>query len=268
MRRRIKKRPLIGVTGPDRGGFPAWMFTAIAIVRAGGWPTRLRPGKYPIDESLPPIDGLVLGGGADVDPGLYGGEIMTFMDKAIPPAGKRSLSRVASWLLAPVLYIMRRFFSLSAGGVDHARDDFEERCVRNALEAGLPILGICRGAQFINVHFGGTLHGDLTDFYSERGRLDGVYPRKRVTIADGSRLGRILGRNQARVNSLHKQAVNRLGEGMRVSALDDAGVVQAVEHTTHPLVVGVQWHPEYLPFLRTQGRLFRALVARAGRIGG
>ncbi|MCC5875259.1 MAG: gamma-glutamyl-gamma-aminobutyrate hydrolase family protein [Candidatus Sumerlaeia bacterium] len=263
---RHSRRPLIGVTGPDRGGFPAWVFTWLAVRRAGGKPIRLRPMRYTKGNPLPPIDGLIIGGGADVHPGLYGGQILEFMDSATPPAGKRTLPRLLSWIMAPLVYLLRRFLSLSSGSIDEARDEFEDRCLRHALESDCPILGICRGAQFINVHFGGTLHADLAGFYGEVGRVDSVYPRKRVNIRKGTRLQKILRRNRARVNSLHKQAVNDLGKGIRVSARDESGVIQAIEHTGLPMVVGVQWHPEYLPFLRSQLRLFRALVRRSSSV--
>lgn len=260
-----RARPVIGITGPDRGGFPAWAFTALAIHRAGGKPVRLRPRAFPAGTPLPRLDGLVLGGGADVDPARYGKEIMSFLEEETPPAPRGRGARLISWLLAPILLTLRTFFSLSASAVDRSRDQFEERCLDKALGGGVPILGICRGAQFLNIHFGGTLHSDLSSFYGERGNIDSVYPRKDIAIAPASRLERVLRRRQTRVNSLHRQAVRRLGRGLTITAKDRAGVVQAIEHKGRPFVIGVQWHPEYLPALRAQQRLFRELVREAGR---
>ena len=122
------------------------------------------------------------------------------------------------------------------------------------------MLGICRGAQFINIHLKGTLHRGLGDFYGERGNIGTVLPRKRVRIDHGTRVHRVFDTDELLVNSLHNQAVDRLGEGLRVSARDSAGVIQAIEKTSHPFLVGVQWHPEYLPLVRSQRRLFRELV--------
>lgn len=259
-----RSRPVIGVTGPDRGGFPAWAFTALAIRRAGGRPLRLTPRRFR-GKPLPRLTGLVLGGGADVDPARYGREIMTFLEKEKLPRPRGRGARLMSWLLAPVLLTIRTFFSLSATTVDRARDEFEERCLDGALGEGLPVLGICRGAQFINIHFGGTLHADLSGYYGEEGNIGSVYPRKDIRIAPRSRLSDILRRRRTRVNSLHKQAVRRLGRGIIITARDAAGVVQAIEHRGRPFVIGVQWHPEYLPALRVQQRLFRELVREAGR---
>lgn len=257
-----RRRPVIGVTGPDRGGFPAWVFTAWAVRRAGGRPRRLRPVRFAEETPLPALDGLIIGGGADIEPARAGIPLREVFAGEASPTDDRQ--RRAAFLLAPFLFLFRRLFSLSASGTDLARDDFEERCLRAALEGGCPVLGICRGAQFINVHFGGTLHGELHGFYGERGNPDSLKPRKRVHLAEGSRLRAIIGRESTRVNSLHKQAVDRLGEGVAVCARDEAGVVQAIEVPAREFVIGVQWHPEYLPTLTVQRRIFRRLVEAAG----
>ncbi|MCC5839904.1 MAG: amidoligase family protein [Opitutales bacterium] len=256
------RRPVIGITGPARGGFPAWVCTAWAVWRAGGRPRRLRPGRFGEGTPLPPLQGLILGGGADIEPtraGIPLREIFAQPDK--PPREEKQ--RRAAFLLAPFFFLFRRFFSLSAPGTDLARDAFEERCLRAALEKDWPVLGICRGAQYINVHFGGSLHGELHGFYGERGNPDSLKPRKRIEVAEGSRLRDMLGRATTRVNSLHKQAVDRLGEGVAVAARDEAGVVQAIEVPAAGFVLGVQWHPEYLPTLAVQRRIFEHLVKAA-----
>ena len=256
------RRPRVGVTGPDKGGFPAWFFTRICLFRAGAKAVRLRPYKFAKnDKSLPLIDALIIGGGADVDPGRYLDGFDALREEIDATKERnRNLRWWLNMLLAPVIYVIRGLFSLSAGGVDPARDDFEDRCLKHALEHELPVLGICRGAQFINIHFKGTLHQGLDDYYGEKGNIDTVFPRKRVKIERESRLHRIFDDDDILVNSLHKQAVNRIGEGLHVCARDHAGVVQAIEDTSHPFLVGVQWHPEYLPLVRTQQKLFRALV--------
>jgi putative glutamine amidotransferase len=258
----VNPHPLIGVTGPDRGGFPAWAFTWLAIRRAGGRAIRLRPGRFVGNRSLPELDGLILGGGADVDPQRYHRESDRMSSPADPPRSKGSSGRVLSWILAPFLLIARRIFSIGSHAVDRERDTFEDACLTTALEAGIPVLGICRGAQFINIHCGGSLHTDLAGFYGEAGNLGTVAPRKRIRLQPGSRLHAVLG-DEAMVNSLHRQAVNRLGAGLAAIAHDDAGVVQAIEHSGHPFLSGVQWHPEYLPAMRDQQRIFQDLVTTA-----
>lgn len=257
----MTNRPRIGVTGPDKGGFPAWFCTRVAVARAGGKAIRLRPGRFKDGQILPEIDGLVLGGGADVEPASPG-------DAASPepadeaPRDSHLLGHVLSWLLAPLLAILRRLFSLSAGGVDRDRDHFEAQCLEAAMAGDRPVLGICRGAQFLNVRAGGTLHTELSGFYGEAGNLRSVAPRKHVSIARGTRLHHVLG-DTAWVNSLHRQAVDQLGEGMVCAARDDSDVIQAIEHTGNAFMVGVQWHPEYLPAMQNQQRIFRELVNAA-----
>jgi len=255
------RRPRVGVTGPDKGGFPAWFFTRIALFRAGARAVRLRPGKFPAGKELPPLDAWIIGGGADVDPGRYLDGFEALRDEIdATEAKKRNFRWWMNILLAPVIYLIRSLFSLSAGGVDPSRDEFEDRCIKQALGDEQPLLGICRGAQLINIHFNGTLHLELEDFYGETGNLDTVFPRKRVTLDRETRFYRVFDDDSILVNSLHNQAVDRLGEGLRICARDHAGVVQAIEKTSHPFLIGVQWHPEYLPLVRTQQKLFRELV--------
>ncbi len=253
------RRPRVAITGPDKGGFPAWLFTRIAVFRAAARPIRLRPGKFPVSRPLPPFDALIIGGGADVDPGRYRDGLDELRADIESSADERNLRWWLNRLLAPLIYLMRGLFSLSASGVDHARDAFEERCLAHALENDLPVLGICRGAQFINVHLRGSLHQGLDDYYGETGNIDSVLPRKRVLIDHETRIYRVFDRESLFVNSLHNQAVDRLGDGLRVCARDEAGVVQAIEMTRHPYLIGVQWHPDS----RGQQRLFRELVRSA-----
>lgn len=259
-------RPVIAVTGPDRGGFPAWILTALAVRRAGGKPLRLYPSAHLQLERLPEFDALILGGGADIAPEKARIPLKELFVKQDP--ADRGKGRRIGWLLAPLFLILRRIFSVKHSGLDPARDEFEERCLRYALTAKMPILGICRGAQFINVHFGGSLHAELSSFYGEHGNPDSVYPRKRISLEKGSRLSAILNRNELRVNSFHRQAVDQLGEGIRVSARDGSGVIQAIESACSFPVIGVQWHPEYLPTLRSQQRLFKNLVNSVARPTG
>ena len=258
-------KPVIGVTGPDHGGTAAWYFTRRAIRRAGGAAVRIRPGR---PRDLAGLDGLVVGGGADVDPGLYGEQ----EQKPLRALRNRepSLARLAMHLaLFPLIYLPRRLLSThrSSGG-DKARDDMESRLLRAALKRGLPILGICRGAQILNVVSGGSLYQDLSDFYVETPNARTIWPLKRVHLARDSRLAHILGTTNCAVNSLHNQAIREPGHELRPVAFESNSVIQAIEHVRLPCVFGVQWHPEYLPQREEQRRLFRKLVdcAREGAV--
>ncbi|MCC5833567.1 MAG: gamma-glutamyl-gamma-aminobutyrate hydrolase family protein [Opitutales bacterium] len=257
-----KKRAIVAITGPDRGGFPAWFLTALAVRRAGGKPLRLRPGKHAEAAELPKFEALIIGGGADIAPERARIPLRELFPKQDPQ--DRGKGRRIGWLLAPFFLILRRIFAVKHSGLDPARDAFEERCLKQALEKNLPVLGICRGAQFINVHFGGSLHAELSGFYGEHGNPDSVYPRKRVHLQSDTLLRSLLNRDSLKVNSFHRQAVDQLGEGVKVSAQDEAKVIQAIEVENHPFIIGVQWHPEYLPTLNSQQRLFRSLIAATG----
>jgi putative glutamine amidotransferase len=251
--------PVIGVTGPDRGGGAAWVFTRIAVMLAGGRAVHITPRR---PRSLDGLHGLVIGGGADVDPALYGQD-----PTPILPDAKRPDESWPQYLLElvlfPLTWLLRKLSGkFAAHGGDPARDALETRLLAAALERGLPVLGICRGQQLLNVHFGGSLHQDLRGFYVEDPETRTILPRKRVLTEPGTRLAAILG-PQARVNALHRQGVDGLGRGVRVAARDRNGIVQAVEHAALPFVLGVQWHPEYLPQLAGQRAIFRALVGEA-----
>lgn len=267
------RRPLIGVTGPDEGGAAAWWLTRFALWRAGGRARRITPRRTHSGDTqealggLGGLDGLVLGGGADVDPALYGRESPS-MAEALRPEGSNRRKRLRRWIgrLVAVLTLgLRKLVARkrSAPSRDPARDTLELRLLRQAVATGKPVLGICRGAQLLNVHFGGTLHRDLEGFYEETPQVWTVRPRKRVEIEPGTLLAHVLGTQCCRVNSLHRQAVEQPAGALRVSAREPNGVVQAVEHPDRPFLVGVQWHPEYLPQVRRQLRLFERLVEAA-----
>ncbi|KAB7622779.1 gamma-glutamyl-gamma-aminobutyrate hydrolase family protein [Alkalilimnicola sp. S0819] len=255
-----KARPLIGVTGPDRGGAVAWWFTRRALRRAGARACRITPSRPPRD--LARLDGLIVGGGADVAPELYGAEAAELGEfRRREPSRWRYLLGL---LLFPLIFLLRKLFSLPRHqGRDAARDELESSLIDQALHRGLPILGICRGLQLLNVRSGGTLHQDLSDFYEEIPQAHTVWPAKPIVVEPGSHLAAILGTSDCLVNSLHRQGIDRLGKDMRVVAWEHSGVIQAIEHSHHPFVLGVQWHPEYLPQQESQQRLFAALVRAA-----
>ncbi|NBB92064.1 MAG: gamma-glutamyl-gamma-aminobutyrate hydrolase family protein [Gammaproteobacteria bacterium] len=255
----MTRRPVIGVTGPDHGGLAAWWFSALAIRRAGGRPRRIRPSR---PTRIDQIDGLLLGGGADVSPGLYGQKKQP-RPQHMTDRGASGWRSLIGLILFPLVAGLRRLLTTKHGGPDHGRDELEYRLVGDALACGMPIFGICRGMQLINVSLGGSLHQHLVGFYDEYPAIRSVLPRKRVTIGGGTKTAQLLGPGTCWVNALHSQAIDELADGLTVSAVESNGIVQAIERDHGPWLIGVQWHPEYLPQRRRQQALFRALVKAA-----
>lgn len=218
-------RPRIAVTGKAGRWAPGWWCTALAIRLAGGRPVRARA-----DRAWPSdIDGVVIGGGDDIATDLYGA-------RATPGARP-----------------------------DHRRDAFELAAVRRAIVDGRPVLGICRGAQLLNVACGGSLHTDITPRRRATAAGANPLPCKPVALRPNTRLASVIGRRRLRVNGLHHQAIARPGHNLVVVARDADGFAQAIESRRGTALTGVQWHPEYLLYHRAARRLFRQLVAAAGR---
>lgn len=260
-----KNRPNIGVTGPDEGGRAAWWFTWFAVFLQGGRAIRIHPQKGIPDED---IHGLIIGGGADINPKRYGSEELKDL---FSKDEKVSSVRVFFYYLLtvvffPFIYLLRKVFSTSEVGVDNERDELEFELIEQAIEKDIPILGICRGAQLMNIHFGGTLHQDITNYYTEVPRVKSVWPKKMVGIDAESKLRDILTFEKVWVNALHHQAVDKLGEKLKVAAKEQNGIIQAIEHQEKTFVLGVQWHPEYLPQIPAQRRIFAILVEEASKI--
>ena len=255
-----EKRPIIGVTGPDKGGGAAWWFTKFAVWLAGGHAVRITPRRP--RATLDGLDGLIIGGGADVDPTLYGQELLHVTEKK--KRDEPAWMWVAGLILFPLTWLMRKLSAVPVTiGQNAARDELEMKLLDDAVRRRLPILGICRGEQLLNVYFGGSLHQGLAGLYVEDPEIRTILPRKRIVVEADSCLAAVLGRRPVRVNALHRQAIDRLGRGMKIAARDRNGIVQAIEQESLPLVVGVQWHPEYLPQMPQQRALFRELVRHA-----
>lgn len=257
-----RRKPRIGVTGPNKGGLAAWLFTWLAVRRAGGAACRITPANPCDPESL---DGLVLGGGSDVDPEHYGQELLQVEEEFEQQQRRGFFRRAATFPLFLVILLVRFILAVHHGPKrDPGRDELEFFLARRALERGIPVLGICRGAQLLNVVHNGDLYQTLDDFYQEVPNVRSVFPKKCAKVVDGSLLASILGPGEHRINALHNQAVYCLGHNMRVSATEvPTGVVQAVEDIDKTFVLGVQWHPEFLPQVAKQQRIFRRLVAEA-----
>ena len=238
-------RPLIGLSSyaePARWG--AWHAPAALlplnyaeqVAAAGGVPVLLPPVPG-IAAAVGRLDALVLTGGGDIDPAAYG---------AAPHPRTRSVNAV--------------------------RDQAELDLLAAALAAGLPVLGICRGLQLLNVALGGTLHQHLADLgpaAAEAGHTPqpGTFGSHQVRVAAGSMLAGILKADGPfTVPTAHHQAIGRLGTGLTATAWAADGIIEAAELTGgehHPFVLAVQWHPE----AGDDPRLLRALVAAARRPG-
>ena len=242
------RKPLVAITGRhlQPGRVTSWVAGAVAlprgysdaVARGGARPVVLPP---PVDDPagagdvLEPFAGLVLSGGADVDSARYG---------QVPH---------------PAAY-----------GVDPALDAFEIALIEAALDAGLPVLAICRGHQVLNVALGGTLDQHITDrpgllVHGDPARGPGGGVDHDVTVAPGSRLAEALGVTRCSVRSHHHQCVDELTPKATATAWSDDGVLEGFE-LSDGWVVAVQWHPEVTatddPI---QQRLFDAFVAEASR---
>lgn len=234
-------QPLIGISternwnGPRRicgmgGTYP------LAVMRAGGIPVLLpvQLSEKDIPALLGRIHGLIVTGGPDINPALYG--------ERMHPNVK---------------------------GVDVCRDETDLALVRAACEHKVPLLGICRGFQVINVAFGGQLYTDVNEQH-ENGLFHTCYPdlpydlySHPVRLEQGGKLARIFKLEEIQVNSLHHQGVRRPGKGLIITATAPDGLVEGVEIPDHPFGLGVQWHPELMPDDPPSQVLFRAFIQAA-----
>ncbi len=204
-----------------------------AVAGAGGIPVVIAPDATPAaDLVMSRLDGLMLVGGADVDPMNYGE----------PPWND----------------------TVSPGP---ERDALELALLDSALERGLPVLAICRGHQVLNVARGGTLWQDLPTQqphvmpHRQAGEPHAI--GHEVRVAPASLLHQIVGSERLGANSFHHQAVRELGRGLQPTAWSADGLVEALEDPTHPFVLGVQWHPEEMLHHAPHRALFHAFVQAA-----
>lgn len=217
-------RPLIGVTVSERSGWRIFPLVNLNLWLAGG-----RGVRWGADRSydLSQVDGIVIGGGDDIGPELYGGTL-----------------------------------GVSAR-LDPERDEFERSLAEQAAALNMPVLGICRGAQMLNVALGGTLDQNAWQTFGMERKIKTILPKREVCVSDGTLLAKHTGPEPMKVNALHTQAVRDLGDGLQVCARDTAGMVQAIERTSDPFALGVQWHPEHLFYAHRQRAIFHALVCAA-----
>ncbi len=196
-------------------GVSSYYVTSIEL--AGGVPLLLPPVKdnSDIEKQLELIDVLIMSGGNDVDPVLYGEEHSELLEEICPN-----------------------------------RDRYELELLKMAHKKGIPIFGICRGLQLINVAFGGSLYQDISHFPDET--IDhnqqgvGDTPFHPVNIEEGTLLAQIVGKNSLATNSFHHQAIKKLSPDFKVNARTEDGLIEGIESKEGSPVLAVQWHPEIM----------------------
>jgi putative glutamine amidotransferase len=210
------------------------------VVEAGGLPVVLPPvgGAREAEALLDGLDGLLLSGGSDLDPGYYGEEAVPELGVTVPE-----------------------------------RDAFEMSLVKHALRRGIPIFGICRGMQVLNVALGGTLYQDLPsqlgkDILKHWQETPKRQPAHKIEILHNSNLAEITRCQYVKVNSYHHQGIKEVADSLAVTARSSDGVIEAVEYHdfSDQWLIGVQWHAEMMREAGMEHKsLFEAHVSAAQR---
>jgi putative glutamine amidotransferase len=229
-------RPIVGITSyAEEARWGVWELPAAliplsyvrAVENAGGRPLLVPPSAEGVEETIDVLDGLILSGGADLDPDSYGAETHP-----------------------------------ETNGTRPERDSAELALLEGALARDLPVLAVCRGSQVLNIALGGDLVQHLPEVVGHEGHkhTPGVFADHDVDVLPGTKLHEVIGEH-APVKSHHHQGYGRLGDGLREAARADDGTVEAIEDPARRFALGVLWHPEE----GEDGALFQALVAEAKR---
>jgi len=213
----------IGISGPKRRSL-AHRLLSFALRMQGARTHTIRPGSN-IDVAL--LDGLVLSGGTHVHPARYGQQ----------PDVKANY--------------------------DLRRDETDFRLLSHAETLGIPVLGVCRGAQLVNIFRGGSLCQNVTPLREHTRHRPLLLPLQTVRLVKGSRLIEVMKAPVVGANRIHSQSIKRLGRHLRVVAVDKDWFVQAIENTTGQWLMGIQWHPEYLLYHGGHRRIFRHFIQAA-----
>lgn len=242
-------KPIIGLTSyqRERGAYCVVVTEYIeSVFAAGGIPICIPTIKTDADYEyyMEMLDGIIFTGGADINPACYGEEPLK-----------------------------------EVSGIAPAKDEYELGLFGKAYERKMPIFGICRGNQLINVALGGSLYQDIN---SQIPGSFGHYPKDTpedelyhsVKLVEGSKLHGIMGADRLQVNSFHHQAIRTLGKNLVVTAVSKDNIIEAVESTEDRYLLGVQWHPECLTkryeiFLKLFSRFVQEAAAyRQDRVQG
>ena len=234
--------PIIGVTAYrnlSRSGFSQFSASENyiqAVIQAGACPLMIPPGlnQEDLDDLLTHLDGILFSGGGDIHPHFYGSELHPLITD-----------------------------------VDLERDRLELALLEKSLQQQMPVLGICRGFQLINIGLGGSLFEDIQDQKSQTIKHDYSpgWPRDYlahpVTLETGKFLAQLIGQTQIEVNSLHHQGIRRLAANLEVLGNAPDGILEAFQIQNYPYGVAVQWHPEEMRSDPGMRALFRSFVEAA-----
>jgi len=234
-------KPIVGISaGYDwtRNVYSIGEAYVKSVENSGGIPIIIPPTyNMDIEEILEKVDAIILSGGPDIDPALYG-------ETPIPKMGQ----------------------------INPLRDKFEIELARKVVEKGKPLLAICRGIQVLNVAFNGTLYQDINTqipksikhaWHTATGtEVPPNYPTHTVILDKNSRIYSIFNKEVLKVNSFHHQAVKDLGKGFKATAWAEDGVIEAIEYNGSKFVIGVQWHPEWM-WDSEMIKIFKALIEEA-----
>ena len=240
----MSKKPIIGISSSvivdDSGSFAGYKRAYVnkdyvdAVIKAGGVPLIIpfNTDKEVIISQAQVIDGLIISGGHDVSPYNYGQEPSPLLGETFPE-----------------------------------RDDYEMLLLEESKKRNLPILGICRGSQIINVAAGGTLYQDLSlipgNVLKHNQVSKPTLKTHKIQIEENSIISEIFGK-ETMVNSFHHQALDKVADDFKVVARASDGIIEAIQHKTYKFLVGVQWHPEMLAVECDEAReLFKRLIEEA-----
>ena len=240
----MSKKPIIGISSSvivdDSGSFAGYKRAYVnkdyvdAVIKAGGVPLIIpfNTDKEVIISQAQVIDGLIISGGHDVSPYNYGQEPSPLLGETFPE-----------------------------------RDAYEMLLLEESKKRNLPILGICRGSQIINVAAGGTLYQDLSlipgNVLKHNQVSKPTLKTHKIQIEENSIISEIFGK-ETMVNSFHHQALDKVAGDFKVVARASDGIVEAIQHKTYKFLVGVQWHPEMLAVECDEAReLFKRLIEEA-----
>jgi putative glutamine amidotransferase len=221
----MAQKPKIVVTGSTRGSRSAWLVSLTLFRIYGVEASFFHPGKW---DKNTPMDGLLITGGIDIDPRSF---------------GKKEHHTVVK--------------------TDPKRDAMELFLLERAIQEEIPVMGICRGMQLINLFFGGTLHPHIPEMDLKFEHPHTTLPKNLLTIEPGSRLHSILKTDTLKANALHHQTIDQVADTLRVCAKDRNNLIQAIESKKEHFILGLQWHPEFMPYHWSSHRIFEAFTQEA-----